>query len=69
MKTEDLTKRLDEIDAAQARRGRPGPFYAELMVISRRLVEENAQLKTDLETETKCHSCGENIGGICSWCA
>ena len=69
MKTKNLVKRLDEIDVAQAQRGRPGPFYSELMTIARTLVAKNKLLKTDLETEGTCHSCGGNIGGICSWCA
>lgn len=65
MKTKDIPKRLDEIDAKQAQRGRPDPFYAEVMAIARRLVKENEQLRKDLNNATTCSSCDNPIGDIC----
>jgi len=69
VKTTDIPNRLDAIDAKQAMRGRPGPFYAELMAIARKLVKENDQLRKDVETAHTCSCCGNDIGGICTWCA
>lgn len=65
----DIPKWLDKIDAKQAARGRPDPFYAQLMAVARKLVQENEQLSKDLEAAETCSACGNDIGGICSWCA
>jgi hypothetical protein len=54
METKNIPKRLDEIDVSQARRGRQGPFYAELMAIARKLVAENTKLKEDLGKAETC---------------
>jgi len=69
MDVKDIPKWLDETDAKQAARGRPGPFYAQLMAVARKLVKENEQLRKDIEAAETCSVCGNYIGGICSRCA